>query len=350
LKDQQMKKRLYIPLAWAAACLALSPARAITLTEDFSTDPLAKGWQVFGDSGLFAWDSTNQNLAVTWDSTHSNSYFYYPLGISLTRYDDFSLEFDLRLRDIASGVEPGKTGPLQLGLGFLNLAGATSTNFMRGAYGGAPDVAEFDYYTDGYYEDGGVIYPAPASTVPSFIPGTDSYHYAPVFVSVFEAELPTNQTVHVRLAYTGANQTAVVTLTADGVPLSQLPPLVLSDPGNSQFVSTDTFRVDTFSISSYSSAGDDFDSVLAHGTVDNVAITAQLLPITQFAGGLSTNGLWETQFFTHSNWLYTLDRSTDLHSWVPVSTTNAGTEDFMVLQDANPPASRAFYRVRVLQP
>ena len=31
---------------------------------------------------------------------------------------------------------------------------------MRGAFGGAPDVAEFDYYTVGYYDYGGVIYPA----------------------------------------------------------------------------------------------------------------------------------------------------------------------------------------------
>ena len=87
------------------------------------------------------------------------------------------------------------------------------------------------------------------------------------------------------------------------MPLSQLPPLVLSDSGNSQFSPTDTFRVDTFSISSYSSAGDDYDSVLAHGTVDNLVVTAQLLPIAQFAGGVGTNGLWQAQFFSHSNWL-----------------------------------------------
>ena len=145
--------------------------RAATITEDFSTDPLQHGWQVFGDTNLFAWNSTNRNLEVTWDSTQPNSYFYHPLGAALTRYDDFSLEFDLRLSDIASGVEPGKTGPLEIGLGFLNLAEATSTNFMRGAYGGAPDVAEFDYYTSGYYDYAGVIYPSPASTVPSFHPG-----------------------------------------------------------------------------------------------------------------------------------------------------------------------------------
>lgn len=221
---------------------------------------------------------------------------------------------------------------------------------MRGVFGDAPDVAEFDYYTDGYYNYGGVIYPAAASTVPSFIPGTDSFDYAPAYVNVFETELPTNQTVHVRLAYTGANQTAILTLTAGGVPLSQFPPLVLSDPSNSEFVATDTFRVDTFSISSYSSAGDDYDSVLAHGTVANVTITAQLLPITQFTGSLTAAGLWQAQFYSHSNWLYTLERSTDLPSWAPASATYAGTEDFLVLQDADPLPPMAFYRVRAQRP
>lgn len=343
-----LKIRLSV-LALAGLCV-VSASRAVTVVEDFSTDPQAKGWQVFGDANLFSWDSTNGTLAVTWDSSHPNSYFYYPLGMQLTRYDDFSVEFDLRLSDIASGTEPGKTGPLQIGFGFLNFAGATSTNFMRGAWGGAPNVAEFAYYCSGYYDDGGVIYPAPASTVPSFIPGTDSYHYAPIFVRVFETELPTNQTVHVRLAYTGSDQTARLTLTTDGVLLSQPPNLVLSEPSNSQFTAADNFRVDTFSISSYSSSGDDYDSVLAHGTADNLSITARLQPITRLTGGWATNGLWQAQFFTHSNWLYTLERSTNLHSWAAVSVTAAGNEDFMVLEDADPPTPGACYRVRAQEP
>src|ERR1039457_2698965 len=227
-----MKKREFVSLASASWFVVMSASHAATFTEDFSTNPLQNGWQVFGDTNLFGWNQTNQNLEVTWDSTHPNSYFYRPLNVTLTRYDDFTLEFDLRLSDIASGIESGKTGPLQIGFGLLNLAGATSTNFMRGAYGGAPDVVEFDYYTDGYYEDSGVIYPSPASTVPSFIPGTDSYHYTPIFLSVFETELPTNQTVHVRLAYTGGDQTARLSVTTNGVLLGQLPPLVLGDPGN----------------------------------------------------------------------------------------------------------------------
>jgi len=336
-------------LALAGLCV-VSASRAATLVEDFSTNPQAGGWQEFGDTNLFNWNSTNGTLEVTWDSTHSNSYFYHPLGLQLTRYDDYSIEFDLRLSDIASGVEPGKTGPLQIGIGLLNLAQATSTNFMRGAYGGAPNVAEFDYYTDGFYEDGGVIYPAPASTVPSFIPGTNPHHYAPVFVSVYETELPTNQTVHIRLAYAGGDQTALLSVTTNGGPFSQLTPLILSDSGNSQFTSTDTFHVDTFSISSYSSAGDPFDSVLARGTVDNLTVTAQLQPISRLTGGLDASGFWVAQFFAHSNWSYTLERSDDLHSWGPASSATLGSDGFMTLQDTNAVSGMAFYRVHAKQP
>jgi hypothetical protein len=332
-------------LALAGLCV-VSASRAATLVEDFSTNPQAGGWQEFGDTNLFNWNSTNGTLEVTWDSTHSNSYFYHPLGLQLTRYDDYSIEFDLRLSDIASGVEPGKTGPLQIGIGLLNLAQATSTNFMRGAYGGAPNVAEFDYYTDGFYEDGGVIYPAPASTVPSFIPGTNPHHYAPVFVSVYETELPTNQTVHIRLVYTAVDQTARLSVTTNGVLLSQLPPQVLSDPGNSQVTPTDNFRVDTFSISSFSSNGDDYDSVLAHGTIDNVVVQTALVRVGQIAGAFTAGGAWQAQFFAHTNWLYTLERTSDFKSWTAVSTTLRGTEDLMTLQDTNSLPAQAFYRVR----
>lgn len=345
-----MTDKWLLGLAGAALGLALPAAVAADFTEDFGGDPLAGGWQVFGDASLFAWNAADQHLEVTWDSRHTNSYFYRPLGVSLTRYDDFSLEFDLRLSDIASGIEPGKTGPLQIGFGLLNLASATSTNFMRGAWGGAPNVAEFAYYTDGYYDYWGQIIPSPASAVPSFIPETDSYHYAPAFVSVFQAALPTHQTVHVRLAYSGAEQSAVVTLTTNGTPLGSLPKLVLSDAGNSQFTTNDNFHVDTFSISSYSSVGNDYDSVLAHGTVDNVAVTARLQPIGRLTAGRAGNGHWQAQFFAHSNWVYTLEGSADLDAWGSVSAPAAGNESLLVLQDTNAPSPRAFYRVRAQQP
>src|SRR5512135_444119 len=77
---------------------------AATFQEDFASNPDSRGWRVFGETSLFQWNSTNQWLEVTWDSSKSNSYFHRPLGTILSRDTDFSLGFDLRLNDIAIGT------------------------------------------------------------------------------------------------------------------------------------------------------------------------------------------------------------------------------------------------------
>src|SRR5674476_1393784 len=80
--------------------LSAASAFAATITENFSTNPLQHGWQIFGDTNLFQWDSANQNLAVTWDSSQTNSYFYHPLGATFTKADSFCVLFDLNLTDV----------------------------------------------------------------------------------------------------------------------------------------------------------------------------------------------------------------------------------------------------------
>jgi hypothetical protein len=342
-----MKKTWFVPLA-LAGLFVLFAARsgATTIAEDFFADPLQTGWQIFGDTNLFHWDSTNHNLAVTWDSTRPNSYFYLPLGATLTRNDDFSIEFDLRLSDIVSGVEPGKTGPLQLGFGFLNFTNATSVDFMRGGWGDAPAVAEFDYYTHGFYDYFGTIYDSPATTTPSFVSGVDSYDYCPADLSVYDNELPTNQWVHIAFTYTACDQTAIVAVTTNGIPAGQLPPLVLNS--NNGFFDSDDFSVDTISVSSYSSAGDYYDSVLAHGSVGNIVVT--LPPPVQNLAGAFSNGAWQVQFTDHAGWLYTLESTTNFISWTPVSAPMAGNGTNLFLQDTNPPGEKAFYRVSAQRP
>lgn len=339
-----MKKLRSCALALACLCASVA-APAATIVEDFSTNPLEKGWRVFGNTSQFYWNSTNHTLEVTWDSTQSNSYFYQPVNGYLTRHDDFGFEFDLTLKDIASGVEAGKTGPLQIGIGFLNLAGATGSEFKRGIYGSSPNVAGFDYYPWGYYDYFGTIYDAPAATVPSFI-SEEGYNYAPGLVAPYNCELPTNQPVHVSLYYTGDNQTAILTVTTNGVPLSQMPPLVL-EAGNN-FESGVDFRVDAFSISSYSSAGDEFNSVLGHGALSNIRVV--LPPPTGELGLAFTNGAWQVSFANRTNWVYTLERGTEPGTWTAASAPVEGTGTAMTLTDTNTPASRAFYRVRATRP
>lgn len=341
-----LKKVLLLPTL-AGLFLAASPTfRAVTFDQNFAGDPLTNGWSVFGDSNLFVWDSTNQNLRVTWDSTHANSYFHHPLGTVLTRHDDFNFEFDLHLTDIASGVEPGKTGPLQLGFGFLNYTNATSASFMRGVYGSAPNIAGFDYYAWGYFDFGGTIFDSPAATPPAFISGVNSFAYCPVIISVYDNELPTNQTVHVSMIYTASNQTVSVSVLTNGVPTVALPDLVLNNANG--FTDTDDFFADIFSISSFSSAGDDYDSILAHGTVDNIVVT--LPPPVQAVSGSFSNGVWWVELYSRRNWLYTLERTTNLASWIEVSPPTGGTGTNLLLQDTNGVPDNALYRVRAARP
>jgi hypothetical protein len=346
LKDQSMLTKVLILPALAGLFLVAPNSHATTITQDFAGSPLTNGWSVFGDSNLFLWDATSQNLHVTWDSTRSNTYFHHPLGTVLTRHDDFSFAFDLRLNDIASGVEPGKTGPLQLGFGFLNYTNATSTDFIRGGYGKAPNVAGFDYYAWGFFDFGGTIFESPAATPPAFISGVNRFAYAPVIVASYNHELPTNQTVRVTMAYTASNQTVAVTIHTNGQATVSLPNLVLNSANG--FEDTDDFYVDIFSISSFSSAGDDYNSILAHGTVDNVVVTLPP-PVQNLTGGFS-NGIWQVAFASRSNWLYTLERTVDFAAWANASLAVPGNASNLSLLDTNPPVGQAFYRVRAARP
>jgi hypothetical protein len=334
--------------ALALAGLSLvSAARAVTIVEDFSTNPLQDGWQVFGDTNLFQWDATNHWLAVTWDSTQPNSYFYLPLEGRLTRYDDFTMEFDLRLQDIASNVEPGKTGPLQVGIGFLHYSVATNANFERGD-GLVSDIAEFDYYPHGFYDFGdGYFYDSPPHVVPSFISSLPAF--SPNDVNPYYIlELPTNEMMHVTMSYRGDAQSAVITVTTNGVPVGSLPSLVLNSPTNSNFTAGDDYNVDMFSITSYTSIGDDYDSLLAHGVVANLRI--DLPPPVQNLTGAFSNGVWQVQFTNRTNWVYTLERTVGFGSWSDVSGPAASNGTTLVLQDTNTPVGPALYRVRANRP
>jgi hypothetical protein len=346
LKDQPMLRVRLSVLALAGLSLVCA-SRAETIFEDFSTDPLQKGWQVFGNTNLFQWDATNHQLAVTWDSTQPNSYFYHPLGNRLTRYDDFTFEFDLRLSDIASNVEPGKTGPMQVGIGFQNYSVATNANYLRG-YLMVSDIAEFCYYPHGFYDfGGGATYDAPPSCVPSFV-SSASTASPNTLKPYYLLEFPTNQAIHITMAYTASNQTAVLTATTNGVALGTVPDLVLNSPTNSNFTAANDYNVDMFSITSYTSIGDDFDSILAHGVVANLQVN--LPPPAQDLRGTLSNQVWQVQFTNRTNWLYTLERKVGSAPWSDASLAVSGNGTSLVLQDTNTPASQALYRVRASRP
>jgi hypothetical protein len=323
-----MKKvRLFL----LAALMAASSGKAVTLTENFAANPLQHGWQIFGDTNLFQWDSTNQNLDVTWDSSQPNSYFYHPLGTILACDNDFSLAFDLQLNE----AEAGGYG-FELAIGFLNLAEATNANFLRGTGYNSPDLVELDYFPDVGY--GPTVWPAFVDTNSDFnYNGSSDY-------AIYGPNL--GDWYHIVMTYTASNQVMVTTMTdleqASGVTI--IDPLDLT---NSEYPFTD-FRVDTLSISSYQDT-DSGGSIYAQGVVGNFVVTLPPPPVQNLTGAFS-NDVWQAQFCSQTNWLYTLERTGDFQCWTNISPATCGNGTNLFLQDINPPADKAFYRVSASRP
>jgi hypothetical protein len=328
-----MKKILSFALALTGA-LVVCPhvSRATTVAEVFATDPLAQNWITTGNTNLFHWNAANQNLEVTWDSSQSNSYFCRALGTSLTRASDFMLGFDLRLNDIAGGVNPGKPFPFQISIGLLNLAQATNTGFVRGSGFESPNLVEFDYFPGGIFDP---------TVSPVLISGNNEFSDGGF---TFPLELGTNAVYHVTMLYLAENRTLRTTMTSNGVPFGPVKDCTL----NTNF---SDFSVDHFGVSSYNDAGQfpGFEgSVLAHGVVDNFMFAAPP-PVTKVKA-VNESGVANVQFRATTNWLYVLERTTNFHAWSAVSSAIPGVSGTMQLQDTNPPAARAFYRVHAEYP
>ena len=313
---------------WVAAGQGL----AATFQESFAADPLANGWQVFGDTNLFAWDSTNQNLSVTWDSSHSNSYFSLPLGTILGKSDDFSFAFDLQLSSIAVGVNLDQPDTFELAAGLINLLSATDPSLERGVgvnpANGPRNIVEFDYFPDSGYG---------ATVSPTLVSRNDQF--ATSFSKPFELDI--GSLFHIAMSYTAANQTLVTTMTRNGAPFGPIKKTVLGP-------SFTDFRLDQFAISSYSEAGAD-GSLLAQGTIANILIVTPPSPVGYLSGSF-TNGAWQVQFQSNTNWVYTLQRTANWTGWTNASASVWGNGATLCLQDTNGIPASSFYRVAAARP
>lgn len=309
--------------------VSLPSARATTIAENFSGDPASAGWSVYGNASLFAWNATNQNLEVTWDSSQPNSYFTRAVGTNLTQASDFMLGFDVRLNDIGPGADPNKPFTFQIAIGLINLAQATNSGFIRGSGFAAPNLVEFDYFWDSGFG---------ATVSPVMISGLNEYNAGGF---TFPLELTTGPTFRVTLLYTADDRTLRTTITSNGVPVGPVNDATLG-------ANFSDFTVDHFGVSSFNDAGQDPSyggSVLAHGVVDNFVLAAPL-PVSRIAA----TGTAQIQFRGSTNWSYELERTTNFQSWLPASDAVAGIDGAMTMQDTNPPAGRAFYRVQAQLP
>jgi hypothetical protein len=307
-------------------------AAQIYFSEDFASAPAQRGWQVFGATNLFAWNPTNQNMEVTWDSSQTNSLFCHPLDIVLSKTNDFILGFDLCLADVATGTAPDKPESFQVAVGLTELASATNASFRRGTGFDSPNLVEFDYFPDAGY--GATVATAIISSSNEWNAGGLTWPLALTLGDVF----------HVELRYVAASQTLMTRMTRNGAPFGPLKPATLG-------AGFSDFRVDQMAVSSYSDAGQDpsfAGSILAHGTVDNFVFICPP-PVGDISGGF-VGETWQVRFRSLTNWQYRLERTDNFQSWAAVSETVAGSGYELVLADNNAPAGKAFYRVQAARP
>jgi hypothetical protein len=319
--------------AWFMGVASTCPG--VIIQEDFVNDPAGRGWKVSGDPSLFAWDPIAQDLQVTWDSSRTNSYFYHPLGTVLSKSNDFTVAFDLRLTNFVAGVNPSKPNPFQLAVGLVNLAEASQPQFLRGTGFNSPDLVEFSFFPD---PGGAWIWGSSLTSTMIDLTGVNwsTGGFGTNSLSVADR-------YRVSLSYSASNQTLHTSITRNGTPFGSVSDAQLG----ASFLD---FRVDSVAVCSYSDAGQDpayAGSILAQGTVDNFVVT--FLPITTLSAGFD-QGIWQVKFQSLTNWLYALERTTDFQSWTAASPTVNGNSGPLMLQDTNLPASQALYRVRAQTP
>lgn len=320
-----VKKMMRVCVIILFALLAVSSARAVTFTENFTNDPAQNGWQIFGDTNLFQWDPTNDVMNVTWDSPQPNSYFYHPLGTTLWIGDSFTVSFDIQLTNIQWSEFPA------LAVGLLNFNDATNSSFSR-PDATTPNLFEFDYYPDSGDLNND---PNVTGTLADMTVNTTNEND---FYFTWD-DLPMNlgTTYHVTLTHTAWEKGLTGTMCTGGQVYTTM-------PYNYAGPITD-FRLDTLSINSYE---DDYDPLYAQGTIGHFVVT--LPPYGRNVGFSHTNGVAELEFGTYPGWNYMLERSTNLISWTNVTPGMAGNGDVSILCDTNPPRTQAFYRVSGIQP
>jgi hypothetical protein len=291
--------------------------------EDFSADPLLKGWKLYGEEALFKWDSASKSLHITWDSERPNSFCYRPLGLVLTETDAFALTFDITLDEVKAGHRDGQPYTFEVALGLINTESAKSDKFKRGTGTDSPNLIEWDYFPDTGF--GATVSPAIASLKSRFAAGF-----------TFPAEIALGKFYSVRMEYDPAARQLKTAMLENGKEWKRIKSVSIPDD-------FDGFAVDAFSISNYTAKGTEA-SLLARGQVDNIAIAVGRSQFHILDNHLEGEK-WQARVFGIGGLDYVLERSANFQDWIPVI-NGVRTEGFYLrLTDDSALESGAFYRL-----
>jgi len=148
--------------------------------------------------------------------------------------------------------------------------------------------------------------------------------------------LSPNTTIHVVLLHPAGSTGISGVIYANGQVMSTFPLVNNYYPTNDE----GAFQFDTLAVINYADDGYG-DALLAHGTVGNLAF-ASPLPVEK----IQATGPGLVQFNSDTNWLYTLEQSSDFQNWSAGAPPIFGNGTNLVLQATNLPADKMFYRVR----
>jgi hypothetical protein len=207
----------------------------------------------------------------------------------------------------------------------LHWADATNASFSRANFD-SPNVCEFDYFP--YFTYPGGFSPDQVNAVMIDGSGYD------LFYDYHVMSLVPGVIYQVAIVHQPGAGSISCEISTNGQVISTLPQWLDYGP-------IGDFQLDMLSINSYADGGPGSPDILAHGTVGNFAF-ASPLPI----GNVQTPGAAQAAFGSDTNWVYTLEGSTDFQTWTAAAAGVFGNGTNLLLQATNPPAGPAFYRVR----
>jgi hypothetical protein len=107
------------------------------------------------------------------------------------------------------------------------------------------------------------------------------------------------------------------------------------------------FRVNAFSISSYSDHGQDprfAGSILASGKIDNISVVHPGQDL--LFSGVLTNQQFQAEIHAEQGFRYALEKSENLKDWIELDFQNSMMAGAVLLQDLEATGNRAFYRIQ----
>jgi hypothetical protein len=297
--------------------------------EHFDTDPTTRGWRVVGDPGFFSWNADAGHLEVSWDTVGPHSFFARSLESPVTAADDFSIAFDLTLRDAEGGVRVDRSGAMQVAVGWLNLERAAANRYLRGA-GKAFETVEFNWFPAGEIPGFGAVDPTLSA-----IAFDQDGRVAADFEFPYELAPGTRYRIELR-HHAAHRQVHLRVQPDDGTPVD----VRLALPAG-----FGDFALDAVAVMVWDERTSFSDSLRARGTVDRIQVTYPDPPIGALRLVSSAGDAMEFQ--SQVGWRYYLEAGTELGVWTPLNDGEPGTGGLMMLSDGREAAfPRQFYRVR----